>query len=112
MVVPAAWKTASKDAVKFEPRSRIRKRKPASRSPGCGPAAPSSHPSVGGDAAEVHPAGAVLDEHQDTQPGQRHCVHMQEVGGLRLPEPPPSPAVPARRRVNARDPQDFIDRRS
>src|ERR1022692_4308689 len=27
MVVPAAWNTASKDAVKFEPRSRIRKRK-------------------------------------------------------------------------------------
>jgi hypothetical protein len=56
---------------------------------------------VGGDAAEVHPAGAVLDEYQDVQPGQRHCVSMQEAGGqdpggLRAQEPPPGPAVPAR----------------
>jgi len=69
---------------------------------------------VGGDAAEVHPAGAVLDEHQHVQPAQRHCVHMQEVGGqdpggLRVQELPPGPAVPARRRVNARRAQDFID---
>jgi hypothetical protein len=33
IVVPVAWKTASKDAVKFEPRSRIRKRKSPNRSP-------------------------------------------------------------------------------
>jgi hypothetical protein len=51
MVVPVAWKTASKEAVKFEPRSRIRKRKPANRSPRSRvrlrPAAPSSRPSGG-----------------------------------------------------------------
>ena len=117
MVVPAAWKTASKDAVKFEPRSRIRKRKPANRSPRTGgQVAGLLHRPVtrrvGGDAAELHPAGAVLDEHQHVQPGQRHRVPMQEVGGLRLQEPPPGPAVPARRRVNAHGAQDFIDRRS
>jgi hypothetical protein len=33
MVVPVAWKTASKDVVKFDPRSRIRNRKPVNRSP-------------------------------------------------------------------------------
>jgi hypothetical protein len=31
--VPAAWKTASKDWVKFDPRSRIRNRKFSNRSP-------------------------------------------------------------------------------
>jgi hypothetical protein len=36
---------------------------------------------VSGDAAEVHPAGAVLDEHQHVQPGQRDSIHVQEVGG-------------------------------
>jgi hypothetical protein len=29
-------------------------------------------------AAEVHPAGAVLDEHQDVQPVQQHGVRVQE----------------------------------
>jgi hypothetical protein len=38
----------------------------------------------------VHPAGAVLDEHQDVQPFQQHGVDVQEVdgedpGGLRVP---------------------------
>jgi hypothetical protein len=51
MVVPVAWKTASKERVKSGPRSRIRNRKPVNRSPrpgaGCGPAAPSSRPSGG-----------------------------------------------------------------
>jgi hypothetical protein len=32
-----------------------------------------------GDAAEVHPAGAVLDEHQHVQASQQHGVHVQEV---------------------------------
>ena len=36
MVVPVAWKAASKDAVKFEPRSRIRNRRSPNRSPGSG----------------------------------------------------------------------------
>jgi Immunity protein Imm1/SCP1.201-like deaminase len=42
----------------------------------------------------VHPAGAVLDEHQDVQPFQQHGVDVQEVdgedpGGLRVQELPP-----------------------
>jgi len=48
---------------------------------------------VRGDAAEVHPAGAVLDEHQDVQPFQQHGVNVQEVdcenpGGLGVQELP------------------------
>jgi hypothetical protein len=44
---------------------------------------------VRGDAAEVHPAGAVLDRYQDVQSLQQHGVHVQEVhredpGGLRM----------------------------
>jgi len=34
---------------------------------------------VGGDSAEVHPAGTVLDEHQHVQPGQRSSIHVQEI---------------------------------
>ena len=34
---------------------------------------------VGGDAPEVHPAGAMLDEHQDMESFQQHGVHVQEV---------------------------------
>ena len=34
---------------------------------------------VGGDATEVHPAGAMLDEHQDIEAFQQHGVHVQEV---------------------------------
>jgi pimeloyl-ACP methyl ester carboxylesterase len=34
---------------------------------------------VGGDAAMMHSAGAVLDEHQDVQPFQQHRVDVQEV---------------------------------
>ena len=42
---------------------------------------------VRGDAAEMHPAGAMLDEHQDIHPLQQHGVHVQEIdchdpGGL------------------------------
>jgi hypothetical protein len=71
---------------------------------------------VGGDAADVHPAGTVLDEDQYVQPGQRHSVDVQEVGGedpggLRVQELPPGRSVPARRRVNARGAQDLIDGR-
>ena len=71
---------------------------------------------VGGDAAEVHPPGAVLDEDQYVQPGQRHRVHVQEVGGedpggLRVQELPPGWSVPARRGVDVRGAQDFIDGR-
>jgi hypothetical protein len=47
---------------------------------------------VRGDAAQVHPAGAVLDEHQHVQPCQQHRVHVQEVHGH-------DPGRPGRRRV-------------
>ncbi len=77
--MPFAWKTASKDRVKFVPRSRIRNRKfsnPLAEGAGevagllYGPFASG----VRGDTAEVHPAGAVLDEHQEVQPFQQHGV--------------------------------------
>jgi hypothetical protein len=63
-----------------------------------------------GDAAEVHPAGAVLDKHQDIQPFQQHGVNMQEVdrddpGRLSLQELPPGRTRAARRRADARSPQ-------
>ena len=32
-----------------------------------------------GDAAEMHPAAAVLDEHQDVQSLEQHGVHVREV---------------------------------
>jgi hypothetical protein len=59
---------------------------------------------VRGDAADVHPAGTVLDEHQYIQPGQRHSIHVKKVdrqdpGGLCVQEPPPGRSVPARRRL-------------
>ena len=52
---------------------------------------------VGGDAAQMHPAGAVLDEHQDVQSLQQHGVHVEEVdredpGGLGVQELPPGRA--------------------
>ena len=59
---------------------------------------------VRGDAAQVHPAGVVLDEHQHVQPFQQDCVNVQEVNGqdpvgLGVQELPPrracSGAVPA-----------------
>jgi hypothetical protein len=59
---------------------------------------------VRGDAAEVHAAGAVLDENQDVQPLQQHSVHVQEVdgedpGGLGVQELPPGRACASRRRA-------------
>jgi hypothetical protein len=52
---------------------------------------------VRGHTAEVHPAGAVLDEHQDVEALQQHGVHVQEVdgedpGGLGAKELPPGRA--------------------
>jgi len=69
---------------------------------------------IRGDAAQVHPAGAVLDEHQDVQPFQQHGVHVEEIngqdpGGLGVQELPPGRARAARRRIDVRSPQDFID---
>jgi hypothetical protein len=62
---------------------------------------------VGDDPGQVHPAGAVLDEHQDVQPGQQHSVDMEEIdredpGGLRVQELPPGRACSARRGIDAR----------
>jgi hypothetical protein len=70
---------------------------------------------VGGDAADVHAAGAVLDEHQDVQPVQGDGIDVEEVdgedpGGLRVQELPPGRAVPARRGVDACGADDLVDR--
>jgi hypothetical protein len=118
IVALAAWNTASKERVKLEPRSRIEPEvlEPLAEVQGevaglldC-PAAGR----VRGDAAEVHPAGAVLDEHQDVQPVYQHGVDVEKVdgedsGGLGVQELPPGGAVPARSRIDARGTQDLID---
>ena len=100
--MPEAWKTASNEAVKFEPRSRIRNL--LSLEPlveGEGGVAGLLHcplaGGVGGDAAQMHPACAVLDEHQDVQFFEQHGVYVQEVdredpGGLGRQELPPGRA--------------------
>ena len=49
---------------------------------------------IRGDAAQMHPAGAVLDEHQHVDALQQHGVHVQEInredpGGLGVQELPP-----------------------
>jgi hypothetical protein len=64
----------------------------------------------------VHPAVAVLDEHQDVQPLQADGVHVQEVdgedpGGLGVQELPPGRAAAAWRRIDARGSQDLVDGR-
>jgi hypothetical protein len=69
---------------------------------------------VRADPAEVHPAGAVLDEHQDIQSLQQHGVHVEEVdgedpGGPGAQERAPGRARAARRRADTRSSQDFID---
>jgi hypothetical protein len=71
---------------------------------------------VGGDAAKVHPARVMLDEHQDVQPFQQHRVHVQEVhreypGGLGVQELPPRRARSARRRIDPRGAENLIDGR-
>jgi hypothetical protein len=57
----------------------------------------------------------MLDKHQDVQSLQQHGVHMQEVhredpGGLRMEKLPPRRARTARRRIDARGPQDLPHR--
>jgi hypothetical protein len=56
----------------------------------------------------------MLDENQDIQPLQQHGVDVQEVngddpGGLGVQELPPRRTGPARRRIDARSPQDLPD---
>jgi hypothetical protein len=120
ILVPVAWKTASKEAVKFGPRSRIRNLMSSNRSPGLrvrvagllhGPLAGG----VGGDAAQMHLAGAVLDEHQDIQSFQQHGGHGQEAGGedpggLGAQELPPGRACAARSWIDACCMQGYADR--
>ena len=65
-----------------------------------------------GDAAEVHPAGAVLSEHQDIQSLEQHGINVQEgdredPGGLGCQELPPRRACAPRRRIDARGMQDL-----
>ena len=117
ILVPVAWKTASKEAVKFDPRSRIRNLnvlKPLAE--GEGEVAGLLHcpvpGGVRGDAAEMHPAGTMLDEHQHVHALQQHGVHVQEIdredpGGLGCQELPPRRAGPTRRPIDARSPQDL-----
>ena len=67
ILAPVAWKTASKERVKFDPWSRMRNLMSSNRSPRLMPrlrACCTVHSPVGFavNAAEMHPAGAVLDE--------------------------------------------------
>ena len=117
--MPAAWKTASNEAVKFAPRSRIRNLMSPNPSPRVrGEVAGLLHRpfsgGVGGDAAQMHPAGSMLDEHQDVQTLQQHGVHVEEVhgedpGGLGMYELPPGRARTARGRIDARAAEDLPD---
>jgi hypothetical protein len=71
---------------------------------------------VSGGAAEVHPAGAVLDEHQHVPPCQQDLVEVEEVdgedpGGLGVQELPPGGAVAAWREIDARGSRDLVDGR-
>ena len=118
ILVPLAWKSASNEAVKFDPRSRIRNLVSSNRSPRMREVAgllrrPFAG-GVGGDAAQMHPAGAMLDEHQDVQSLQQHGVHVEEVdredpGSLGVPELPPRRACATGSWIDARGTQDLPD---
>ena len=99
ILVPVAWKTASKDAVKFDPRSRIRNLTSSNRCEADGKVAGLLHgPIAGGvrgDAAKMHRAGVMFDEYQDIQSPEEHGGHVQEIdcddpGGLGMQELPPA----------------------
>jgi hypothetical protein len=67
---------------------------------------------VRGDAAQVHPAGSVLDEYQHVHAPQQHGVHVKEIdredpGSLGMQELPPCRAGPTRCRINASSAQDL-----
>ena len=107
ILVPAAWKTASNEAVKFDPRSRIRNLMSSNRSPRPRArlrACCTVHSPVGFAVtpSDVHPAGAMLDEYQHVYALQQHTVHVQEIGcddpgGLGAQELPPGRAIALRR---------------
>jgi hypothetical protein len=102
ILVPVVSDTASNERVKFDPRSRIRNRMSPNRPSRLrAKVAGLLHRPIagraGGGAAQVHPAGTVLDEHQDVQSPEEHGVHVQEVdgedpGGLGMQELPPGRA--------------------
>jgi hypothetical protein len=120
IVAPVASNTASNEAVKF--RSAVAGQESDVPEPPVeseGEVTGLLHrPLAGGrcgDAAKVHSAGAVLDEHQDVEALQQHGVHVQEVdgedpGGLSCQELPPGRAPAARRRIDARVMQDLPHR--
>ncbi len=67
---------------------------------------------VRGDPANVHPAGAMFDEHQDVQPPGEHGARGQETGcddpgALGAQELPPARARASRCRIDARGMQDL-----
>jgi hypothetical protein len=69
---------------------------------------------AGGDAAQMHPPGAMLDEHQDVETPQQHGVHVEEVdgeypGSLGVDELPPGRARAAGGRIDARGAEDLPD---
>jgi len=117
ILVPTAWKTASNEAVKFDPRSRIRKLSVLeSLAEAEGKVAGLLHSPLArrtrGDPANVHPAGAMFDEHQDIQSPEEHGVHVQEIdcdnpGGLSVQELPPARARAPRRWIDARGMSDI-----
>src|SRR5258708_13370374 len=107
ILAPVAWKTASKERVKFDPRvadQELDVFEPLAEAEG-EVAGLLHRPLAGGvcgDAAEVHPASAMPGEHQDVQSVQQHGARLQEVdredpAGLacqQLPPTPPRPATP------------------
>jgi hypothetical protein len=65
------------------------------------------------DAAQVHPAGSVFDEHQHVYAFQQLGVLVQEIGhedpgSLGCQELPPCRAGPPWRRIDARGAQDLL----
>jgi hypothetical protein len=67
---------------------------------------------VRGDPADVHPAGAMLDEYQHVYALQQHSIHVQEIGcddpgGLGAQELPPARARAPRCRIDASRMQDL-----
>ena len=70
---------------------------------------------VRGDAGQVGPAGAVLDDDQRIETPQQHGVHMDEIGrqnaaGLRGQKLPPGRARPAGRGIDPGIMQDLPHR--
>jgi hypothetical protein len=86
IVVPVAWKTASNEAVKVRAAVADQELDVLELlAEGEGEVAGLLHGPLAGrmcsDTAQVHPAGAMLDEHQDIQAFEQHGVDVQEVHG-------------------------------